>query len=62
MIEYKIISESSIWSMRSIEKAIERRINDLTKDGWRLVSLSFSYGYHAHATLARDTRNTNDLG
>lgn len=61
MIEYKIISESSIWSMSNIQKAIERRINEHAKKGWRLVSVSFSYGYQAHATLERDASNITDL-
>lgn len=57
MMEYLIIRESSMWSLTIVEKAIEKRINELAKDGWRLVSLSFSYGNYAHATLERDTRN-----
>lgn len=59
MIEYKIIRESSSWSMSKLEKIIERRINELAQDGWRLVSLSFSYGYYAHAALERDASNTD---
>ena len=61
MIEYKIIRESSVWSLSSVEKAIEQRINKYAKDGWRLVSLSFCYGNIAHATLERDVRNNPDL-
>jgi len=58
MVEYKIIKESSIWSMSNVEKAIEQKINKYAKDGWRLVSLSFCYGNIAHATLERDASNT----
>ena len=57
MIEYKIIREQSIWSMSNVEKAIEKRINEHAKDGWRLVSFSFSYGNYAHAAMERDTSN-----
>jgi len=45
--------------MSSLEKAIERRINEHAKEGWRLVSLSFSYGYFSHAALERDANNSN---
>lgn len=57
MIEYKILKEKSMWSMSGLEKAIAKRINEHAKDGWRLVSLSFSYGYYAHAAMERDASN-----
>ena len=54
MIEYKIVEESTLF--RNGVKALEKRINELAKEGWRTISVSFtdSAGF---ATMERDTLN-----
>ncbi len=54
MIEYKIVKESGLFQNKL--KAIEKVINELAKEGWRAISVSFTDGA-AYATMERDTRN-----
>jgi hypothetical protein len=55
MKEYKIISKHSWWSSCKVKSDIEKVINKYAQNGWKVVSVSFSYyGYYAFATLERE--------
>ncbi len=51
MIEYKIIQECKLF--KNNIKAMETRINELAKEGWRVISVSITE-YRAFATMERD--------
>lgn len=52
MKEYKIIQENNFF--KSDKKAIEKIINKLAREGWEVISISFTSYYGAFATLARE--------
>lgn len=57
MIQYKIISKYSLWSTASAKRKLEKAISEAVKEGWRVISISFTDYSGVHAALERDTRN-----
>lgn len=57
MKEYKIIRKDRLF--KSTRKAMEKAINELAKEGWVVVSVSFTSDYGAFATLSRDIKEDN---
>jgi len=57
MIQYQIISKYSLWGTDAAKRKLEKAIKDAVKNGWRVISVSFTDYSGVHATLERDTRN-----
>ena len=57
MIQYKIISKYSLWGTESAKRKLEKAISEAIKEGWRVISISFTDYSGVHAALERDIRN-----
>lgn len=57
MIQYQIISKYSLWGIETAKRKLEKAISEAVKQGWRVISVSFTDYSGVHATLERDARN-----
>lgn len=57
MIQYQIISKYSLWGVDTAKRKLEKAMNEAVKEGWRVLSVSFTDYSGVHATLERDARN-----
>ena len=45
MKKYKIIKVSTMWTKISLTKIVEETLNEKTKEGYEIVSVSFSHNH-----------------
>ncbi len=39
--QYKVLKKSNVWSTEKLRKEVEDTLNNVSKDGWEVVSVAF---------------------